>query len=1124
MWISGKRSLLLSFAGLIGAATIAAPAQGGEFWKIFTPVTAPAQAAHREEPATCQDAAIEELGRTIDWLEHHIDEYGTVVAKHPDVWGESRLTRHRDEYEKLMSTMMGQFSVTYAAAIARNDQASLGFALALNSAATSGTGSTAVSGSGDFNDLNTMLGTAGSLGNSSSAFALTNAGRSAFSGINTLSLEPKMVLQEMDGYLHYLQQLRRNNEGDDTKDSPGYALDLVRIPVSVLPGRKTREGYGAEITILATPYLTPELLPMTFRSMTENDLVDMLAPVVTQWVNDPDIQEQCKRAWSEQNAGTDDQGHLDPPGRVPNVAPPLPGTADTVYEEKNKIAYFNLRQLGHKLIAKQGSFRVSHASGTKSRRSFMPIPPSQIIEVIGPEMTAAIVMQTYQALNSSPVNHPIIGYLDVRNFLAEEINAAYIFLGQRTCDDTILEQESPVSLNQRQLPVRPVRFDSLASLETMPGPEIVPMPVGREAGPTLCPMSCTPRTEFWNRFCGPDLADAIRKRSVRRVYCLRQQYLKCIPGVKSGGNPSCAACSGGDADCHEEQRGFTAPCKTLTAALGWGLLVESSLLNEQLNQDYYEALIAKGRISSETPRQCISFYGSDPLPDARRCFMDYVNCRWPVRVFALDPVTDMQNVEDSYSRHRQLQIALAMGFASGAVNARTMMKFARQLDEDIQAVALNQTAVGFSSGDDTFGWRFYPRVQTPPTKGNAAALWESIAGGPTTDQDMRHRQLEPMARECVAIVIMPSFVPYVTFDTRTRFFKLTNPEHGEISMKQELELSRSIKSMQNSAAQCAACAQCYRDGEVERLFRRVHQLEQSLPLQTMQVQLPFENTSGGFELFNRGVTDLAPELVGWYGAPGIDPNGTTTLFLVGRSFSVNGMQVIAGGRSIGGGSMLSRQVLEVTIPPGAQFVVDESGNKLVDIHAATAYGVTDHLLIPVASSKASLRPASAGLKLVSVQNMTLAYSSTPGTTSPSSPNTYAIQSYSAPQQFIEIQFPQANPLLMQSLNVNLYLIDAGGATLGSQQGVPFVYSPQTGRYGVQLDSILLRTNPPVPSKPSIADLAQNYLNSAFANGTMRTTPVNCKIYAQVVPVATGTGANTLLVPVDGYLDLQLRPQ
>ena len=121
-------------------------------------------------------------------------------------------------------------------------------------------------------------------------------------------------------------------------------------------------------------------------------------------------------------------------------------------------------------------------------------------------------------------------------------------------------------------------------------------------------------------------------------------------------------------------------------------------------------------------------------------------------------------------------------------------------------------------------------------------------------------------RECTAIVIMPSFVPYVTFDTRSEFFHLTNPKRTDASMRQTLELSRSIKAMQTSAAQCTQCANLYRDGEVGRLLKRVDQLDRALPLQTMQVQVPYENTSGGFELFNRGITDLAPELVGWYGA------------------------------------------------------------------------------------------------------------------------------------------------------------------------------------------------------------------------------------------------------------------
>ena len=66
----------------------------------------------------------------------------------------------------------------------------------------------------------------------------------------------------------------------------------------------------------------------------------------------------------------------------------------------------------------------------------------------------------------------------------------------------------------------------------------------------------------------------------------------------------------------------------------------------------------------------------------------------------------------------------------------------------------------------------------------------------------------------------------------------------------------------------AQCQHLYREGELRRLFVRVDQLDRELPLQTQRALVPYENTLGGFEMFNTGVTDLAPELIGWYGAPG----------------------------------------------------------------------------------------------------------------------------------------------------------------------------------------------------------------------------------------------------------------
>src|SRR5262249_9704704 len=64
--------------------------------------------------------------------------------------------------------------------------------------------------------------------------------------------------------------LRGINEGNDPAASPGYALTLVPTPVSGLPGSKPRQGYGAEVTMTLTPYLSDELLPTTFRNLVLN--------------------------------------------------------------------------------------------------------------------------------------------------------------------------------------------------------------------------------------------------------------------------------------------------------------------------------------------------------------------------------------------------------------------------------------------------------------------------------------------------------------------------------------------------------------------------------------------------------------------------------------------------------------------------------------------------------------------------------------------------------------------------------------------------------------------------------------------------------------------------------------
>ena len=112
------------------------PACGVDLYKPFKLLAQPFEAAHREKPKAGKDCSIEQLANQIDWLEHYVDKYGTIVAKHPDVWGESRLMRHRYEYEEQMAAQLDQFEVRMNAALRRSDQAFLGMAFALQAAGT----------------------------------------------------------------------------------------------------------------------------------------------------------------------------------------------------------------------------------------------------------------------------------------------------------------------------------------------------------------------------------------------------------------------------------------------------------------------------------------------------------------------------------------------------------------------------------------------------------------------------------------------------------------------------------------------------------------------------------------------------------------------------------------------------------------------------------------------------------------------------------------------------------------------------------------------------------------------------------------------------------------------------
>ncbi len=433
--------------------------------------------------------------------------------------------------------------------------------------------------------------------------------------------------------------------------------------------------------------------------------------------------------------------------------------------------------------------------------------------------------------------------------------------------------------------------------------------------------------DLWG-FCNQDLVNAVRNHAVETIRMQRELFLGQLQQKTQG----------------------AIPISPTVSALAWATIVESALLTDQLMHDMKEAAAAKGAAPPGLgPEHWQDYYMPNPSPEARHAFNEYVQIRWPIHVFALNPVQQEQNIGSTFSGSREMQLALSVGFVNGQISANDMMQYARRVEFDAQTIDLNGTTVGFSNGENTFGWRFYPRFQTPEIASNCMAFLQTVfIGGPTRNQLLHQRRLEPGIRECDAVVIMPSFIPYVSVDVSSNWFSLINPKKKDLNAAYAMRLSHQVKSIETCKA--SVCdGHCYRDGDVSRLYAKVQQLETRLPFQTMSVQVPYENTLGGFGMFNTGVTDLAPELTGWYGTPSINSAGGTDVFLVGNHFSVLQTMIIAGGAQCPPPQLLSRQVLQATIPPGA-IQTGANGEQFVDVQLATPYGVTQHLLIPVCES------------------------------------------------------------------------------------------------------------------------------------------------------------------------------
>ena len=1066
------RAALGPLLAAVSAAGLASTPVRAEFPRLLRTLSAPFRGDHGDAPAQPADPCLDRLAGNVRWLEAHVNRFGSIVAKEPDVWGQSRLTRHRAEYEEQMRKQVGLFESRASAALRRSDQAFLGMALALQSAAGRRPGGDAVpvpSATASSSSLTTVTSLIPS-GNEDYAKAdpvviartaplafPQNPEGYRFDG-EPLTLEPTLHLDQLSRYLHHLEQLRRVNEGDDTADSPGYSLNLVRVPVSLLPGSLTRKGHGAEISFLAEPILGDDLLPTTFRNLVLNDLVDLISPPLTWAVNDP----HCLR-WTATIIGGESPAGAAPPG-PPEAAGIRQGVMDA------------MRALSARLPAAA----PSKPPATKTRRARLPIPFSQLADVSGIRQIAILIRDTRAALENDPANRPCITYTAVRGLVAAELEAAWDLLA--------LDAQRHV-------------------WQELPGWNLAALIRSRDAA-QLAGVRC----RFFTSLAGPQPADDAWT----------------LPLHDGGLDPLLLP----DADlCCGQPQPAVPVCQTSTAVLAWTILVESALLEQRLIEDMRTAASTRG---AATAGECVAgpFYGPDPPPHARTAFAEYVRTRWPIRVFALDPATEAQNVDESYSRRRELQIAMALAAASGRLNAQALTRYTRRLELDLATVSVNRTVVGFSHGSDTFGWRFYPRVQPPPTRGTLATLSETLRGGPTTDGDLLQRQLEPGMRECAAIVVMPSFVPAVRFDVRSHWFSLVHPRAVVPDAREAVRLASAVDAIRRTDDCRAGCRPDSSLAAAADLHRQVDMLERRLSTQQLTALVPFENTAGGFELFQTGITDLAPELLGWYGAAGIDADGTTSLFLMGKGFSVHDTKVIAGGRAVRF-TPVSRELLLIEIPGDVQTIpaaatfpetaaragrgrvslvsatehlpapawqsvlasplaagshavcddgcrIDCNRRELVDIHLATPYGVSGSLLVPV------IRRTSAGGGMPQfLPGCGFALSFTTAKTAGSQvPNAKVDEFYGGSCEALEIEVPESF-IPPPKASLRLVLRDeARGSTAATFSFADPPFDGRKGRYviaGGDLRNFIGDTSRPATDK-TLRGAVKPYLDSLLAAG------------------------------------------
>ncbi len=207
----------------------------------------------------------------------------------------------------------------------------------------------------------------------------------------------------------------------------------------------------------------------------------------------------------------------------------------------------------------------------------------------------------------------------------------------------------------------------------------------------------------------PDLGELVARRQFRDLARFRETITPDRHVVRAGVEE--LKIGGTDFDAGER----------VERMMVFALRVQAAAVDRMIREDIrtVAADIGRNRLTPELVERLgeMTFSGLDPSEDARRLFTEYVSSKWRIRVFAIEPVLEQQNVADFLSRRSIKHVDVAgarLAQAAGPPARRSPAGRSRTSMPRRSGSTRRWSASGRvrapSVGGSTPAWRYQPRT------------------------------------------------------------------------------------------------------------------------------------------------------------------------------------------------------------------------------------------------------------------------------------------------------------------------------------------------------------------------------------------------------------------------------